>query len=153
MSMWDRPKTDWKGPMNIRPIDPFTISHVAVGIWLGQWFKPWECAVLSAVFELTENLQKDIIPQFSPVPSHDSWGNSIVDTLGVWSGAHLVRYAMRNEGLLDEHGKKTSVPKKVSRNDLGVLGLKVAAAAAIIWYGMNRDSIILPINKNTVSRM
>lgn len=126
--------------MNVRPVDPFTVSHVAVGIWLGQWFKPYECAIISAIFELTENLQKDIIPQFSPVPSHDSWGNSIADTIGVWTGAHLVRYAMRKEGLLDTSGKKTQVPKKLGRNDYAVLGLKLAAAATLIWYGMNRDA-------------
>ena len=130
--------------MNVRPIDPFTISHVAVGIWLGQWFKPWDCAVLSSIFELTENLQKDIIPQFSPVPSHDSWGNSIVDVLGVWSGAHLVRYAMRKEGLLDKSDVKVSRPRKISQRDMGVLTLKLAAAATIIWYGMSRDAKAVP---------
>lgn len=140
MSMWDRPKTDWQGKMNVRPVDPFTISHVAVGIWLGQWFKPWECAIISAFFEISENLQKDVIPQFSPVPSHDSWGNSIADTLAVWAGAHVVRHYMHKEGLLDNKGRKTIPPEKLNQNDLGIIGLKLAAAGSIIWYGMHRDA-------------
>lgn len=100
--MWDRPKTDLRGAMNTRPVDPFTVSHIGIGVWLGQWLKPWQCAVVSVIFEITENLQKDAFPDLSPVPGHDSWGNSIVDTIAVWSGAHLIRHAMKKEGLLRE---------------------------------------------------
>jgi hypothetical protein len=124
--------------VNHNAIDIFTIGHFSVGVWPGQWFKPYECAIIGTLFEFTENWQKEVLPQFSPHPGKDKIQNSITDVIAVWAGAHVVRRGMKKEGLLTNDGIPIGDSVPFTRNTYIMILAKLGIYGGIVAYGMSR---------------
>lgn len=85
---------------NKAAIDIFTIAHFSIGIFLGQWFKPWQVGVMSITFELIETPMKKAFPEAFPHPGYDSIQNSAMDVISMIMGAAVSRSNMKREGIL-----------------------------------------------------
>lgn len=72
---------------NQRPVDPFSLGHVAVGFAIAQTRAPWWVALFASVgWELSENFLKAKFPQFFPAARRDSRINAGLDVVFLMAG-------------------------------------------------------------------
>ena len=69
------------GPANQPWVDRYTSAHAGLGVAFAYYGLPlWSLVAAAVSWELVENVLKDKMPGLFPYSSHDSLGNSIVDT-------------------------------------------------------------------------
>jgi len=85
------------GPANQPWFDRYTSAHAGLGVAFAYYGLPLWALVVSAVsWEMVENVLKDKMPGLFPYSSHDSLGNSIVDTSAA-IGAHVATSMALND--------------------------------------------------------
>lgn len=80
---------------NISPIDQYTAVHFGVGLLYGTARPPWWIPLLGALaFEAIERGAKRWYPELFPVPTQDSWTNSVMDVAAVMAGWATMKYSL-----------------------------------------------------------
>ncbi len=125
--------------VNQSAVDEYTSAHAGFGVFFAYYKVPlWAAVLISVFFERFEDSLKDAYPAVFPYDSHDSFENTIVDTLSL-SIAHIITTNNMKAGL--SRPGKTALKAAVDATAIGFVG------AVTLGLAMARTE--QPIGKKT----